>query len=98
MNRADFLHVRAATKDGTPIAGVLVEVIDGDGRIVTDGLSNDVGTIRLRLPPPPVYIVRSTDANGTVRETRVGARSGVHLEHIVNPPLNAETHNQKVGP
>jgi len=57
MNRADFLHVRAATKDGTPIAGVLVEVIDGDGRIVTDGLSNDVGTIRLRLPPPPVYIV-----------------------------------------
>ena len=72
-----------------------VEVVDNTGRVLTDALSNAIGNVSLRLPAPPLYIVRSTDANGTVRETWVGARSGVNLEHIVNPPLHADTHNQK---
>ena len=73
MSQDDCINVRAATKDGTPVAGVLVEVVDNTGRVLTDALSNAIGNVSLRLPAPPLYIVRSTDANGTVREQ--GGRS-----------------------
>jgi len=94
MNRADFLHVRAATKDGTPIAGVLIEVMDGDGRVVTDGLTNPAGAVRLTLPAPPVYTLRCIDADGTVRETPVSSRSGAHTEFIITP-TSADSSTQK---
>ena len=74
MNRADFINVRAATKEGTPVVGVLVEVIDGDGRVITDALTNPAGAVRLTLPAAPAYTLRCTDASGTVRETPVSSR------------------------
>jgi len=89
MSQTDAVHVRTATKEGTPVAGVLVEIVDGDGQVITDALTPDVGTIRLHLPPPPTYFLRVHDDDGTVRETPV-SRS-VHIEHIMPAPAGIST-------
>ncbi len=81
----DAVRARVATKDGTPVAGVLVEVVDNTGRVITDALTNAIGNVSLRLPAPPVYTLRCTDTDGTVRETPVSSRSGAHTEFIITP-------------
>jgi len=83
MSKTDAVHISTVTKEGTPVAGVLVEIVDDTGQVITDALTNDVGTITLRLPAPPDYFLRFHDDDGIVRETQVAR--GSHVEHLVSP-------------
>ncbi|HEY8833439.1 MAG TPA: carboxypeptidase-like regulatory domain-containing protein [Gemmatimonadaceae bacterium] len=55
---ASELRVRLRSKDGIPISGALVALLDGNDSVVVEGLSSDSGTRVLRAPPG-VYRVRT---------------------------------------
>ena len=81
MNRADFINVRAATKEGTPVVGVLVEVIDGDGRVITDALTNPAGAVRLPCRRPGLHLAVHRRLRHGPRNTSVLAERGSHGVH-----------------
>jgi len=56
---AQALRVRAASEqDGLPVAGAIADVLDPQGRVVTQALLNDVGVRLMPLDGPGTYVVR----------------------------------------